>query len=222
MATSASEREPLLAATAQYQRVRQTPLPKLKLAIVFAVKLLIPVASSQASPYINRLIEQIVGSSEKVGYYTGLSVRISKITQRKYLGNVLTNCSRDSQSSSFSLAQTLAMYPWARLSDRIGRRPVVLIGSVGIAVSTALFGFVDSLWEIVVFRFLCKHCIMSSFTVLITRSAGGLFCGTTGAVHAIVGELTDETNQSTAFPLYDIVAAVGLMVGYVSLDLTIE
>ncbi|TCD66668.1 hypothetical protein EIP91_001086 [Steccherinum ochraceum] len=165
---TASEAQPLLPP----RHVEQTPLPKIKLAVVFALKLLIPVGSSQASPYINQRLEQILGGSANVGYYTGLV------------------------SSSYSIAQMLGMYPWARLSDRIGRRPVVLLGSVGIALCTFVFGFVDSLWGIVAIRFLT-----------------GIFCGTTGAMHAIVGELTDETNQSTAFPLYDIIAALGFMVG---------
>ena len=43
---------------------------------------------------------------------------------------------------------------------------------------------------------------------------GGIFSGTTGAIHSIVGELTDSTNQGIAFPLYDIVAAVGFIIGY--------
>ena len=58
------------------------------------------------------------------------------------------------QTSSFHLAQTLAMYPLARLSDRIGRKPVILVASVGIAACTAMFGFVDSIWGVIAIRFL--------------------------------------------------------------------
>ncbi|TCD66667.1 hypothetical protein EIP91_001085 [Steccherinum ochraceum] len=163
-----SEAQPLLPP----RHVQQTPLPKIKLAVVFAVKLLIPVGGSQTSPYINQRLERILGGSANVGYYSGLVSSINSITH------------------------TLAMYPLAHLSDRIGRRPVVLLGSVGIALCTLAFGFVDSLWGIIAIR-----------------SLSGFFSGTTGAIHAIVGELTDETNQSTAFPLYDIVAAVGFAVG---------
>ncbi|KAH8103553.1 MFS general substrate transporter [Cristinia sonorae] len=166
---AAQEHQPLLP---PHRNVVQTPLPKLKLAVVFAVKLLIPVASAQPSPYINKMIENILGGPEKVGYYAGFV------------------------TSSFHLAQMLGMYPWARLSDRIGRKPVLLIGALGSAVCAIVFGFVNSIWAMVVIRFIL-----------------GFFCGTTGAIHAVVGDLTDESNQSTAFPLYDIVAAVGLIVG---------
>lgn len=43
----------------------------------------------------------------------------------------------------------------------------------------------------------------------------GIFSGTTGAIHSVVGELADSTNESVAFPLYDIVSAVGFAVGYI-------
>lgn len=67
---AASERDPLLV-----QRDSQpTPLPKAKLAAVFAIKLLIPVATFQPSPYINRMVEDLLGSTKNVGYYSGLVV----------------------------------------------------------------------------------------------------------------------------------------------------
>jgi hypothetical protein len=31
-------------------------------------------------------------------------------------------------------------------------------------------------------------------------------------MHSVVGELTDESNASTAFPIYDTVAAVGFVI----------
>jgi hypothetical protein len=42
---------------------------------------------------------------------------------------------------------------------------------------------------------------------------GGLFCGINATLHSIVGELSDATNASTAFPLYDICSALGLIIG---------
>lgn len=44
-------------------------------------------------------------------------------------------------------------------------------------------------------------------------STAGFFHSITGAIHSVVGELSDETNQSTAFPLYDIVSALGFVIG---------
>ncbi|KAJ2162533.1 hypothetical protein GGF46_000536 [Coemansia sp. RSA 552] len=44
--------------------------------------------------------------------------------------------------SSFSLCEMLTIMHWARLSDRIGRRPVIIIGLTGYLVSFVLFGSV--------------------------------------------------------------------------------
>lgn len=48
-------------------------------------------------------------------------------------------------SASFSLMQFLFAPVWGRLSDRIGRRPVILIGLFGSFVSYLIFGFARSL-----------------------------------------------------------------------------
>jgi multidrug resistance protein len=48
-------------------------------------------------------------------------------------------------ATSFSLMQFLFAPFWGRLSDRVGRRPVILIGLMGSAVSYALFALATSL-----------------------------------------------------------------------------
>src|SRR5271156_722993 len=47
--------------------------------------------------------------------------------------------------SSFSLMQFLFAPVWGRLSDRIGRRPILLIGLAGSVVFYTLFGYATSL-----------------------------------------------------------------------------
>lgn len=49
-------------------------------------------------------------------------------------------------SSAFFILQ------WGRLSDRIGRRPVLLVGLTGLAVSMLCFGFAKSFPAIVISR----------------------------------------------------------------------
>ena len=55
-------------------------------------------------------------------------------------------------STSFSVAQFLFAPFWGRLSDRIGRRPVILIGLAGSAASYALFAMAESLAMLFVAR----------------------------------------------------------------------
>ncbi|KAI0744127.1 MFS general substrate transporter [Daedaleopsis nitida] len=168
-AHSPDEAAPLLAK----QRTRPNPLPKTQLAIVYAIKLTLPIALTQSLPYYNVLIEKLASSEgADTGYYSGLA------------------------HSAFSIAQFISMFLWGRLSDSIGRIPVMALGTAGTAVFTLLFGLSGSLTG-----------------VLMNRLFAGLFYGITGAIHSVVGELSDETNQSIAFPLYDIVSAVGFTIG---------
>lgn len=60
---------------------------------------------------------------------------------------------------------------------------------------------------------LCPLASAHSKVLHVFTNTVGLFSGTTGAIHSLVGELTDETNQSIVFPLYDICSAVGFVIG---------
>jgi len=48
-------------------------------------------------------------------------------------------------TSAFAMAEFLASIFWGRLSDRIGRKPVLLTGMSGTGISMLLFGFAPSL-----------------------------------------------------------------------------
>ncbi|KAF9805229.1 hypothetical protein IEO21_09135 [Rhodonia placenta] len=175
------ERESLLAAehradsprSRRRARPRPNPLPKVQLAVVYAIKLVVPIASTQAMPYMNVLVSELAASSgAETGYYSGLV------------------------GSASSTAHLLTIYMWGRLSDKYGRKPVIIIGTVWTILFTLLFGVSRTLSAVILTRFLT-----------------GIFSGTTGAIHSVVGELADSTNESVAFPLYDIVSAVGFAVG---------
>ena len=64
------------------------------------------------------------------------------------------------QESVFAISQLISIYHWAKLSDVIGRRPIILLGAVGMGLMTFLFGFSHNL----------------SY-MLITRSLQGFFAG---------------------------------------------
>jgi MFS family permease len=98
--------------------------------------------------------------------------------------------------------------------DRIGRVPVVVIGTFGLAAVTFLFGLSTTFQSLLITRFLSSSCCSySSFRISNSLNVAGLFCGIIGALHSIVGELSDTSNASTAFPLYDICSALGFIVG---------
>src|SRR5436309_1949747 len=58
----------------------------------------------------------------------------------------------------FSLMQMLASPLWGRLSDRIGRRPVLMASLAASALSYAWLGFADSLWMLFAARALAGAC----------------------------------------------------------------
>ena len=64
------------------------------------------------------------------------------------------------QESVFAVFQLMSIYHWAKISDVVGRRPIVLLGAVGTGLMTFLFGFSRSLPY-----------------MLITRSLHGFFAG---------------------------------------------
>ncbi|EJD05438.1 MFS general substrate transporter [Fomitiporia mediterranea MF3/22] len=98
--------------------------------------------------------------------------------------------------SIFAVCQLFTVLQWGRLSDRIGRKPVILIGLSGVALSTLLFGIARSFW----------------FAV-IARSLSGALSGNAAVVQSVVGEITDETNQAEAFPLTGLSWSLGCIIG---------
>ncbi|MCD1295603.1 MFS transporter permease [Methanocella sp. CWC-04] len=54
--------------------------------------------------------------------------------------------------ASYSLMQFLFAPSWGKLSDRIGRKPVLALGLLGFGVSFVIFGVSDSLWMLLAAR----------------------------------------------------------------------
>ncbi|KAG6849264.1 hypothetical protein H0H93_009920 [Arthromyces matolae] len=57
--------------------------------------------------------------------------------------------------SAFYISEAVGVLYWGRLSDRIGRKPVILIGLVGIACSSLCFGLSKGIWGLLLSRCLC-------------------------------------------------------------------
>ncbi|KAJ7273203.1 major facilitator superfamily domain-containing protein [Mycena rebaudengoi] len=169
-----TESSPLLADHSSLEaQKRPTPLPKAQLAALCVSRLTDPVAYSQIFPYINEfLILLHVADVSKVGFYSGLV------------------------ESTFAIAQTLTSYHWAKLSDIIGRRPIILTGALGLAVVTLLLGFCSSLTQI-----------------LIVRALAGCLAGNLAVYHSILAEITDSSNQAVAYPLYSFTWPFGATIG---------
>ncbi|KAI9022464.1 major facilitator superfamily domain-containing protein [Hyaloraphidium curvatum] len=97
--------------------------------------------------------------------------------------------------AAFCLAQFLTSAMWGALSDRIGRKPVLLFGLVGSTITAVAFGFSKSFWF-----------------ALSMRAASGLMNGNVGVGKTIMGEITDESNRAQAFNLFGLMWEIGSII----------
>ena len=76
---SSSDSDPLLPPEHHHRHPpRPNPLPKLQLAVVYFIKLIIPIAATQNLPYINVFVADLAkAAGAKTGYYSGLVVRLT-------------------------------------------------------------------------------------------------------------------------------------------------
>lgn len=87
--------------------------------------------------------------------------------------------------AAVSVGQLLSSYAWGALSDRIGRRPVMLIGMCNSTFSVLVFGTARTYAQCLAGRFL-----------------SGLLNGNAGVVKTYVGETTEKSQQTMAFSIF--------------------
>ncbi|CAO3654534.1 unnamed protein product [Mucor fragilis] len=85
---------------------------------------------------------------------------------------------------------------WGRVSDRYGRRPVLLTGLIGNTISSCMFGLSKSLWWAIGARALC-----------------GIMNGNSGVARSMVSEITDNTNKAKAFSIFGFCWGAGMITG---------
>ncbi|CBQ68726.1 conserved hypothetical protein [Sporisorium reilianum SRZ2] len=165
------ERTPLLPASSI---PTETPLPIRAIAILTLLRVAEPINFTIIFPFVNDMVYHIGATHDQaaVGFYAGII------------------------ESLFAVSQTCTILFWGSLSDRIGRRPVLLTGLTGVACSAVLFG------------------LSRSFTwAVLARSMAGATNGNVAIVKSVMGELTDSTNQAKAFSLLPLTWTVGCLVG---------
>jgi MFS transporter, DHA1 family, tetracycline resistance protein len=98
--------------------------------------------------------------------------------------------------ASFSATQMAAAPLWGRVSDRRGRRPLLIAGLFASAVSYLIFGLATSL-----------------FTLLLSRVAAGAAGGTISVAHAYVADTTTAEDRARGMGLIGAAAGLGVMLG---------
>lgn len=105
--------------------------------------------------------------------------------------------------ASFSAMQFLFAPMWGSLSDRIGRRPILMLGLCGSAFSYTLFGFVSSQGRD--FHLLGLNALAWLF---VTRIGAGIAGATISTAQAVIADCTGPENRARGMAL--IGAAFGL------------
>ncbi|KAF4634617.1 hypothetical protein G7Y89_g3478 [Cudoniella acicularis] len=120
-----------------------------------------PVALTSVFPYAYDMMKWFGGDvGENAGFYSGVLM------------------------AAFSLAETLTSFMWGALSDRIGRKPVLILGCAGTMLSMLVIGFSPNI-----------------YLAILGRAIGGGLNGNIGVVQTMVGELI--TNPKHEPPLLD-------------------
>ena len=98
--------------------------------------------------------------------------------------------------SSFTLAQLLSAPMWGRFSDRVGRRPTLLIALGASGIAYLIFGF--------------AHSLLVLFLSRLVQGAGG---GTVGVIQAYVADSTEPKDRARALGWLSATTNLGVTVG---------
>ncbi|PVU86373.1 hypothetical protein BB559_003765 [Furculomyces boomerangus] len=151
-----------------------TPIPWGQVLILILVRLSDPIGLALIFPFIYQFVKNsgIAKTSGEIGWYVGLML------------------------ASFPLAQSFTTIYWGRLSDRIGRKPVIMYGLVGSLVTTISFGFTNDF-----------------YIALIIRTLSGLLNGNVSIIKSSLAEISDQTNRAQVFAFLPLSWNVGGIVG---------
>ncbi|KAL7627532.1 hypothetical protein AAE478_001725 [Parahypoxylon ruwenzoriense] len=158
------------------QRSTRNPddFPTVQLFLLAIVRLAEPIALTSIFPYAWALVKRFeIGNEQDASFYAGLLI------------------------SSFALAEALMGMYWGGLSDRIGRKPVLLLGCIGTMFSMVMVGFATNIW-----------------VALFGRALGGLLNGNIGVIQTMVGELvTKPEHEPRAYSVMPFVWSIGTIIG---------
>lgn len=146
-----------------------------QISLLVICRLTEPLAYSSISPYIYYMIKDF-------GYDNPATI------------SALVTCA----TTSFSLGQALTAVFWGRFSDKKGRKPALLLGLLGTAISVLTFGTAQNI-----------------YMAILGRMLAGILNGNVGVMRTMVAEFIGDRKeyQTRAFAILPITMNVGTVVG---------
>jgi multidrug resistance protein len=105
----------------------------------------------------------------------------------------------------YALAQLLFLPAWGWVSDRIGRRPVILVSLFGTVCSFVLLAFADSIG-----------------VIYAARALAGFFAASIGTAQAVVTDVTSPSERARGMGIIGTAFGAGMIVGPMLGGLTAE
>jgi DHA1 family tetracycline resistance protein-like MFS transporter len=98
--------------------------------------------------------------------------------------------------ATFSAMQTLTAPIWGRLSDRVGRRPVLMVSMAAASLAYLWLGFASSLWML-----------------FAARALAGACAGNIGAANAYIADVTTPENRARGMGMIGAAFGLGFIIG---------
>ncbi|CBY00060.1 hypothetical protein IAQ61_002736 [Plenodomus lingam] len=156
------------------QDASNTDFPAAQLLFLSLVRVAEPIALTSILPYAWKLVSTFeVCSESNAPFFAGLLI------------------------SAFSLAEACSGMYWGGVSDRVGRKPIVILGCLGTLSSLLLVGFASNFWM-----------------ALAGRIIGGALNGNIGVIQTMVGEIVkDPKHEPRAYSVMPFVWSIGTIIG---------
>ncbi|KAF7517843.1 hypothetical protein G7054_g13675 [Neopestalotiopsis clavispora] len=152
---------------------KRPKLPTKQLAILAVARFAEPLALTSVFPYLPEMIASFGVEKKEVAKWAGAT------------------------SAVFSLAQSLTAVPWGRASDKVGRKPVIMIGLLCTMTCFLVWG--------------CSTSLAMAITV---RAIQGASNGNVGIIRTMVAEMVPEKElQPRAFSIMPLVWSIGSIFG---------
>ena len=147
---------------------------KSALLVLFLVTMIDMIGFGIVIPFLTYLVEDLAASEgiTEVGLWVGLLM------------------------TSYSAAQFLFSPFWGSVSDRIGRRPVLMVGLVGNTVFFAMFGLANTL-----------------LIALAARFMAGVFNGNLAVARAYIGDVSTPSQLTTRMGIIGAAFGLGFTIG---------